>query len=472
MKAVPEIYIVAMHESNLQGVGESHLDVQKNFFQDILIKRNNDGACKYYCNRFFNSKKDDLFLFQYRGRIIASAVFLENVKETINESQCYLLKTNSIKVFEPLIEASDIKTIVKDFKGFSRPQKIKDTSIECFQRINTLIANRTMIVKPELHLNGVQKSHDFPIDDESADLNMPRVKTVEQWIKVIENELTLKKSFMPTLVHLLGCENYENSCGKIAKAHNVAVGTINLSLERFAKRVIHITGIDVQIRQVKKKLCWNIPFIGRYVEKRTVFIWTLRPELIKALKTFDLESYEIDSEQPTALVEINLNAEQTFPEMRDFQANETRAFISSGNKTNPYEIMVRREKANKDHEQILKNLATLLSQKDYIIKNNIYIDLLCNANGQDFIFEVKSNNKQNALSQIRKAIAQLYEYRFNYKLFQAKLCIVLQEKPVQKWIIDYLLNDRHILVCWLTDDMVFDCPNECREQLSQLKIIK
>ena len=163
---------------------------------------------------------------------------------------------------------------------------------------------------------------------------------------------------------------------------------------------------------------------------------------------------------------------QAFPAMRSFQSNQPRAFVSSGNVTDPFETIIRREKANREHTRILSNLAVRLRLKYNDVFENTFIDLSVNADGQSFIFEVKSNNNRNVLSQIRKAIAQLYEYRYRSELPQAILCIVLQQKPPQDWVIDYLLNDREILVCWLVDDMRIECPAQCRAILAQIGILE
>jgi hypothetical protein len=162
---------------------------------------------------------------------------------------------------------------------------------------------------------------------------------------------------------------------------------------------------------------------------------------------------------------------QSFPELIVFQSDRRRTFISSGKVTDPHETMVRREKANREHTRILARLATLLRLKSYSAYENVFIDLYVDANGQPFIFEVKSNNSKNVLSQIRKAIAQLYEYRYRSQIPSAILCIVLQQKPPQEWVIDYLLNDRKIMLCWLVDDVRLECPEQCRAVLSEIGIL-
>ncbi|MDR0474280.1 MAG: hypothetical protein LBH43_11490, partial [Treponema sp.] len=88
------------------------------------------------------------------------------------------------------------------------------------------------------------------------------------------------------------------------------------------------------------------------------------------------------------------------------------------------------------------------------------------------LHEVKSNNTKNALSQIRKTVAQLYEYRYRSDRLEAMLCIVLQQKPLQDWVIDYLVKDRDIMICWIVDDFRFECPPECFDRLLPTGIVQ
>ena len=192
------------------------------------------------------------------------------------------------------------------------------------------------------------------------------------------------------------------------------------------------------------------------------------------MQTLSLLSDEIDDAEiiltGTPIGSISSTI-QAFPPMRSFQSNQPRAFMPSGNTVDPYETIIRREKANREHARILNMLAASLRLRYEDVCENTFIDLMVTADGQPYIFEVKSNNSRNVLSQIRKAIAQLYEYRYRIELPQAVLCIVLQQKPPQEWVIDYLLNDREMLVCWLVDDVRLECPPECHEALEQIGIL-
>lgn len=195
---------------------------------------------------------------------------------------------------------------------------------------------------------------------------------------------------------------------------------------------------------------------------------TLPMQILTALSD-DIDDVEIVlTEAPIGTIPP---AVRSFPDLRSYQTNQPRAFASSGNTVDSFETIIRREKANREHARISNMLAALLRLKYEDVFENAFIDLLVNTENQSFIFEIKSNNNRNVLSQIRKAIAQLYEYRYLSKLTQAVLCIVLQQKPHQDWFIDYLFNDREIFICWLVDDVRLECPEQCHAILSQIGIL-
>jgi hypothetical protein len=217
--------------------------------------------------------------------------------------------------------------------------------------------------------------------------------------------------------------------------------------------------ITESIKKVVSSSAW-----GEYYDALTL------PMQILFTLSNDINDVDIIS-TATPIGTISLT-EQTFPEMRSFQANSPRTFVPNGNITDPYEIIIRREKANLEHARILNMLAAILRLKGYEVFENIFVDLFMSTSEQSFIFEIKSNNSRNTLSQIRKAIAQLYEYRYRIEYPQAILCIVLQQKPSQDWVIDYLLNDRNILICWLVDEVRLECPEQCYCTLANLGILE
>ena len=219
------------------------------------------------------------------------------------------------------------------------------------------------------------------------------------------------------------------------------------------------TNIDNMCRQVILSPGWGIYFDSL----------TMPMDILTALSD-EFDALDTILATPPIGTTIAI-ADQPFPALREYQSNRVRAFASSGNRTDPYETLICREKANREHARILTMLAAKLRANSHSPYENVFIDLYAEIAGQTYIFEVKSNNSRNALSQIRKAVSQLYEYRYRSSKDGAILCIVLQEKPQQNWIEDYLLHDRGILVCWLVDDVRLECPAECHPLLSSIGVV-
>ncbi len=105
-----------------------------------------------------------------------------------------------------------------------------------------------------------------------------------------------------------------------------------------------------------------------------------------------------------------------------------------------------------------------------IPKQNRYIDLSATINDNHYLFEMKSTTAANALSQVRKAISQLYEYRYIQQASDARLVVVI-ENPLprdKRWLIDYVVNDRQLLIAWDGDRTNLHCPERLRQELSFL----
>ncbi|MEX0269873.1 hypothetical protein AB3R30_12070 [Leptolyngbyaceae cyanobacterium UHCC 1019] len=97
-----------------------------------------------------------------------------------------------------------------------------------------------------------------------------------------------------------------------------------------------------------------------------------------------------------------------------------------------------------------------------------------NSHQLTFIFEMKSSDDSILGEQVRKAVSQLYEYRYLHRKNEqihedCILAIVLQSPPTSiPWLKEYLLNDRYISVCWFQGNDSFDCFDECRPILDPL----
>ena len=129
----------------------------------------------------------------------------------------------------------------------------------------------------------------------------------------------------------------------------------------------------------------------------------------------------------------------------------------------------KQERAVNSHEMLVNLMAEKLRQRGAIPKANRYVDLSARWEGDDFLFEMKSTTETNPHAQIRRGLSQLYEYRYIQNVQSAKLVLVL-ENPLPKenrWMEDYLINDRGVLLIW-DGDGKFHCPASVRKQLQFL----
>lgn len=108
--------------------------------------------------------------------------------------------------------------------------------------------------------------------------------------------------------------------------------------------------------------------------------------------------------------------------------------------------------ANREHRRALAVLSSFLDQMGYYPEVNIFIDMFARLKSGPAIFEVKSINPSNELSQTRHAISQLYEYRYRHSYPDATLWLVLSEKPDTDWLVSYLFDDRKIEVLWVENE--------------------
>lgn len=137
----------------------------------------------------------------------------------------------------------------------------------------------------------------------------------------------------------------------------------------------------------------------------------------------------------------------------------------------PALTQLKRQKSNTYHRFLVDEVERRLQTRGCQAKDNIYIDLAATLDSLNILFEMKSCNSDNVISQIRKAISQVYEYRYRYSdEFPSELtllCVVIQERP-DKWWLDYLIKDRDINIIWLEGDVNLACTSDCSELIQQL----
>jgi len=129
----------------------------------------------------------------------------------------------------------------------------------------------------------------------------------------------------------------------------------------------------------------------------------------------------------------------------------------------------KRERANHAHWNLVTAKASYLEGNGWPAYENEHIDLYTKSGRDTVIYEMKSVTANNLLPQVRKAIAQLYEYRFIFSVPSAKLCVVTNTPPQKSdlWLIDYLAKDRLIAYEWTEDFMKFHCHRASKRLLAQ-----
>ncbi len=127
------------------------------------------------------------------------------------------------------------------------------------------------------------------------------------------------------------------------------------------------------------------------------------------------------------------------------------------------------ERAGQVHWRLVDAKATFLEERDLEPVSNPQIDLFTNDAGAVIIYEMKSVEAlgANLLSQVRKAVAQLYEYRYVYNEPSARLCIVTNAAvpAAERWLLNYLAADRLIAYEWTADFVNFECDAASRSLL-------
>jgi hypothetical protein len=138
----------------------------------------------------------------------------------------------------------------------------------------------------------------------------------------------------------------------------------------------------------------------------------------------------------------------------------------------PEVTKIKRQRRHLSHKILVDNMHQKLKRLGAKPLENPHIDLFAKIpNDGSFLFEMKSRG-ENILSQVRKGISQLYEYRYRYKnQFEKEvhLCLVL-EGPINEipWLEDYICDDRKINLCWFNEDGAIEYPKKCHEVMKKL----
>lgn len=155
--------------------------------------------------------------------------------------------------------------------------------------------------------------------------------------------------------------------------------------------------------------------------------------------------------------------------MREYQ-EVARRVRSAGNDIQVLVDANARERANESHATLTRLVAAKIRAAGAIPKSNALVDLAAELGPNDFLFEMKSSTPRNSRSQVRKAIAQLYEYRYLQRSPKAQMVVVIENPlPAElSWMVDYVVNDRGLLIAWDGDGRTLHFPEAVRDRLGFL----
>lgn len=207
--------------------------------------------------------------------------------------------------------------------------------------------------------------------------------------------------------------------------------------------------------------------IGRRIS--TVISWL---EAIGMLRQRD-GRYQLAGPPPNVpIVEYEATDEPLFPRKHDL-VTYNQVAERAKKATRYLSVLIddaARERANDAHRMLTNLVATKIQAAGAIPKRNKYIDLSTVWAESLYFFEMKSTSDTNAHDQVRRAVSQLYEYRYLQEAPSAKLVVVI-ENPLpdqKKWLMDYVVKDRGLLIAWDGDRNTLHCPPEIREDLGFL----
>lgn len=207
---------------------------------------------------------------------------------------------------------------------------------------------------------------------------------------------------------------------------------------------------------------------GRYFDG----VRTLQSEIVEVLTSetgiFEYPANDFEN------IEVKTQPPLTYDfRKRNQSENILTTVFSNNSRIDPELTKIRRQKSNLNHKIILQKLEEYLESKGCNPLENDHIDLFASIPGNgNFLFEVKSTTSTNLLSQTRKGVSQLYEYRYRYKDkigYDVSLCLVLPDRPSEiDWLEDYLCSDREIGLIWFNNEGKLEYPNQGKHLIKEL----
>lgn len=119
--------------------------------------------------------------------------------------------------------------------------------------------------------------------------------TKEKWIELLNRKDVIGPIWGGALAAFYSVGGMA-TCTQLAKKYNKTAFSISGNCTQFAKRIHKITQCPLKMRDNGQKSYWPILFQGRNAGSDVpgAYIWRLRPELMEALKEFDIMRFEWD----------------------------------------------------------------------------------------------------------------------------------------------------------------------------------
>ena len=121
-ESLPDVRILPM-DSQLEFEGRSIEEVQRSFFLKQLQGEGRPPGKYWYREAGLNAESGTIVLFQYDGKLIASATLVEVERFEAAEGETYkgalYFDPKSVRVFDP-VGSDVVSAFWPEFKGFSR----------------------------------------------------------------------------------------------------------------------------------------------------------------------------------------------------------------------------------------------------------------------------------------------------------------------------------------------------------------
>ena len=282
-----QVRLVPMSKKDPDMEGKSIETIQNEYFETYLKNVDSDDYEGFKFKNAIKANSGDLFLFQLDGKVIASAILDDIIDYDIvrfdGYNGQYDFKTSTIRTFVP-ITSDEMKKYYNNFKGFNQsPQYLEINNYKDF-------IERTSIKS----INDLSNISTVNVTSSIEEYNEVRVKSKEDWIKVLNNEESLNNdNVIEILKYIYLSNNHMCNCGQVADYLKTEPVAINGIIAGFGKRALELLKLPEIPGDNGQNRRWNIPFMTNSdFNKDGLFTWILRPELVTALE----EKYKLKSE--------------------------------------------------------------------------------------------------------------------------------------------------------------------------------